>query len=88
VQKLCALSATLGTAEECPRAWCPFWEAGGAVAEPGCAVERLGIDVTNRELARHLLNLRHALETARDEGEAEIARRELDALVPPDLSGA
>ena len=41
-----------------------------------------------RELAHYLLDLRRALERARDAGAAERARRELTLLAPPDLSGA
>jgi hypothetical protein len=88
VQKLCALSGAVGSLEECPQAWCAFWETGGAVAEAGCLVERLGIDLSGRDLARYLIDLRRMLETARDEAQAEVARRQLNALVPPDLSGA
>jgi hypothetical protein len=88
MQRACALAAAIGNAEECPRAWCPFWEHGGAVVQPGCAIERLGIDLSNPDLAHYLIDLRRALEGAHNEREAEAARSELEALVPPDLSGA
>ncbi len=88
MQKLCALSEAIGNDEECQRSWCAFWEHGGAVAQPGCAIERFGLDLRNRDLAHYLLDLRRALDGARSEEDAEIARRQLGALVPADLSGS
>ncbi len=86
--RLCALKLTLGDVEECARGWCPFWEFGGAVLEAGCGLQRLGIDLSDTELASYVLGLRQALERAKSREEAERARREIDRLVPPDLSGA
>jgi hypothetical protein len=88
MEKLCGLSQAIGNDQECPRAWCVFWEHGGAVVEPGCVIERLGIDLSNIDLAHYLLDLRRALDGARNEQEAEVARGQLAMLVPPDLSGA
>jgi hypothetical protein len=87
-EKSCALHAAIGNEAECPRAWCAFWERGGAVVEGGCEIERLGLDLSNVDLAHYLLDLRHTLEQARDEEAALQARRELTLLAPPDLSGA
>jgi hypothetical protein len=87
MEKFCALSQAIGN-EECPRAWCSFWEHGGAVIEPGCTIERLGLDLRNVDLAHYLLDLRRALDNARNEHEARIARERLAELVPPDLSGS
>jgi hypothetical protein len=86
MEKLCALSQAIGNDEECPRAWCSFWEHGGAVVEPGCAIERLGLDLSNRDLAHYLLELRGALDAAGNEAAAQAARRQLALLVPPDLA--
>jgi hypothetical protein len=88
MEKLCALTSAIGNVEECPRGWCSFWEGGGAVVEPGCTIERLGVDLSNVDLAYHLLELRRALDASRNAAEAEIATHQLRALVPPDLSGA
>jgi hypothetical protein len=88
MQKLCSLSQAIGNVEECPRAWCAFWEHGGAVVEPGCVIERLGLDLGNQDLAHYLLELRRALDSARSEEDADTARSQLEQLVPPDLSGA
>jgi hypothetical protein len=88
MQKLCTLTEAIGSVEECPRSWCAFWEQGGAVAEAGCAIERLGLDLGNRDLAHYLLELRRVLDSARSQEEADAARRQLGKLVPPDLSGA
>jgi hypothetical protein len=84
----CALHAAVGNDAECPRGWCAFWETGGAVVPSGCQIERLDIDLGNVDLAHYLLDLRRALEGARDQEEAARARGELTLLVPPDLSGA
>ena len=86
--KLCSLSVAVGNDEACPHGWCAFWEKGGAVVESGCAIERLGIDFSDPVFARHLLDLRHELENARDAEAAEKARKRMTSLVPPDISGA
>lgn len=86
--RLCSLSVVVGDGEECPRAWCAFWEHGGAVVEAGCAIERLGIDISDPQLARYLLDLRRELESARDAEAAEAALAQLASLAPPDISGA
>ena len=87
-QRLCTLSVAVGSEEECPHGWCAFWERGGAVVEPGCAIERLGIDRRDPELARYLLDLRRELESARDAEAARAALDRLAELAPADLSGA
>ena len=87
-EKLCALHGAIGNDVACPHAWCAFWEKGGAVIEGGCEIERLGLDLSNVDLAHYLLDLRHTLEQARDEEAGQRARRELTLLAPPDLSGA
>ena len=94
--KFCALKQAVGNDEECQRAWCPFWERGGAVIEPGCAIERLGLDLAHRDLAHYLLELRSTLEDERSAGESDRAREQLaavlDALLvevsPPVLAAA
>jgi hypothetical protein len=88
MEKLCKLRAAIGNDEECPRGWCAYWEHGGAMAESGCALERMGVDFTNRDLVYYLNDLRRALEGARDEEAARTARRDLAQLAPPDISGS
>ena len=83
MERLCNLSAAIGNVEECPRGWCAFWEKGGG--EPGCAIERMGIDLANVDLAYYLLDLRRALDGARSEEAAATARRDLAQLLPPGL---
>lgn len=87
METLCTLKAAVGNPEECTRGWCAFWEHGGAVVEPGCALERLAPDLTNVDLGYYLLELRQALERARDGEASALARRDLAQVVPPDLSG-
>ena len=86
--QLCSLSVAAGNDAECPRGWCAFWERGGAVVEPGCAIERLGVDLRDPQLARYLLDLRRELESARDAEAARAALERLAELAPPEMSGA
>jgi len=74
---ICSLRvAAEARVEPCPRDRCGFWEAGGAVMEGGCVLERLGVDLTQRDLAEYLLNVRQRLEQGRATEEAEEAHRE------------
>ena len=78
----CTLREAVGEHERCPGPTCAFWEEGGALIEPGCAIERLGIPVQqHRDLARHLLDLRLRLEEARDEAERRDAHRRFTELL-------
>ena len=86
--KLCSLTVAVGNDAECPRGWCAFWETGGAVVEPGCAIERLGVDLSDPLLARYLLNLRRELESIRDTEAARAAKARLAEVAPPDLTGS
>jgi len=88
MERFCSLSVAAGEDAECPRGWCAFWETGGAVVEPGCAIERMGVDLRAPQLARYLLDLRRELESARDVEAARGALDRLAELVPPDLAGA
>lgn len=85
MEELCELHAAVGNVEECPHGWCAFWERGGAVVEPGCAIGRMGVDLTNVDLAYHLLDLRRALEQARSLEETEAARRAFGQVRPAGL---
>lgn len=62
--------------EFCPEERCAFWEPGGAVLEGNCLFDRLGLDVSDRELAACLLEARERIEHAKDLAEAEVAHRE------------
>jgi hypothetical protein len=80
--KRCTLRAAVGEQEVCPGYGCAFWEEGGAVVEPGCAIERLGVPAARRpDLARHLLDLRLRLDAARDEVERQRAHRRFAELL-------
>jgi hypothetical protein len=72
----CTLRLATGTMESCPQERCAFWEAGGAVLQGGCVIERLGVDVREPDMARYLLEVRERLEQARDLSENEAAHRE------------
>jgi hypothetical protein len=75
--KNCTLRlAASGEAETCPEERCAFWEHGGAVLKGNCLIERLAIDVRDKELAEYLLEARERLEAARDSAAAEQAHRE------------
>jgi hypothetical protein len=88
MERFCSLSVAAGEDAECPRGWCAFWETGGAVVEPGCAIERMGVNLREPQLARYLLDLRRELESARDAEAARAALERLAELAPPDLAGA
>ena len=55
--------------------------------EAGCAIERMGVDLTNVDLAYYLNDLRRVLDDAGSEEAARTARRDLSQLAPPDISG-
>jgi hypothetical protein len=75
--KTCRLWAVArGTSTPCPGERCAFWEAGGAVIESGCGLERLGIDLAQPGLADYLLDVRERLDQAGNFEEAEAAHRE------------
>ena len=79
---LCSLSVAAGNDAECPRGWCAFWERGGAVVEPGCAIERLGVPVKERrDLALHLLELRIRADELRTAAERRVAHRRFSELL-------
>lgn len=70
----CRLNETLGVAEECPEARCPFWEPGGAVLAGRCAFE--GLDLGGRrDLAGFLLRIREGLHSAETGAIREAHRR-------------
>ena len=80
--KPCSLRDAVGEHERCPGSACAFWEAGGAVVQPGCAIERIGVPVRRqRELARHLLELRLQLERVRTAVERRDGHRRFAELL-------
>ena len=93
--ELCELHAAIGNVRECPRGWCAFWERKetgqglvsfrDAVVGPGCAIARMGVDLSNVDLAYHLLDLRHALEQVRSAEDAQAAGRTFGQVRPPGL---
>jgi hypothetical protein len=84
--KRCTLRfAAEGHAEACPGRGCAFWEAGGAVVEGACVIERLGVDLGNGDLATYLLETRERLEQTRDLAEAEAQHREFARRLGRDM---
>ena len=79
----CALQRAVGRVEHCPGTACPFWEDGGAIVAAGCAIERLGVNLSSPQLAGQLLELRAELEGARRDGVR--APRSLFELLDLDL---
>ena len=79
--KQCSLREALGEQELCPGATCLYWEDGGAVVEPGCAIERLGVPVGQLDLAQHLLELRVRVEAVRTDAERRDAHRRFAELL-------
>jgi hypothetical protein len=76
----CALQGAVGRVEHCPGAACPFWEEGGAIVAAGCAIERLGVNLSSPQLARQLLELRAELDVARRGGGVRAARSLIELL--------
>ena len=74
-----------GKTEPCPRERCSFWEAGGAVLQGGCVIDRLGVDLRRADLAVYLLETRERLEQARDLAEAERAHLEFSRRLGREL---
>jgi hypothetical protein len=58
----CSLSVVALEAEPCPTVGCAFWQEGGDDLEPGCAVERLELDLHEADVAGFLLGIRRRLE--------------------------
>ena len=85
-QRDCSLRlAADGSTELCPAERCAFWEPGGAVMEGGCVLERLAVDLTERDLAEYLLEVRQRLEGRRSDEEAEEAHREFSRRLGRDV---
>jgi hypothetical protein len=75
--KVCSLRAAAGDHELCPGPSCAFWDDAD-----GCELEHLRLPLEeNRELARHLLDLRLAVESSRDEAELADAHRRFAELL-------
>ena len=80
--KQCSLREEVGEQELCPGSSCLFWEDGGVVVEPGCAIERLGVPVhERRDLAIHLLELRIRADEVRTAAERRDAHRRFSELL-------
>jgi hypothetical protein len=77
--------AAQGVNEPCPRRRCSFWEPGGAVAEGGCVIDRLGVDIGRADLAAYLLDVRERLEQARNLAEADATHREFSRRIGLEL---
>lgn len=82
----CELQYAAGRVEACAGPICPFWEEGGAVVEPGCALARLGIDIEgNPKLVAWLVRLRTMLAKGGGRAGGEEALHLFHRLVPPEL---
>ena len=65
-ERKCMLNRRLGGNEPCTED-CPFWEAGGAIVDAGCALERiLGEGDWPVELAGRWLRIRDRIGSAAD----------------------
>lgn len=84
---VCRVTSALGRQETCPEGACPFWEHPTPIAEAGCGLGRLDLELDRPDIAAYLLDVRCALLEARTVREAEEARLLHAALWPPELSG-
>jgi hypothetical protein len=74
--RLCRLQDAVHRIEMCPGTRCPFWEEGGPIVEPGCAFERINLELhAQPELAHQLLEMRKMLEQPASENDVNEARR-------------
>lgn len=72
--RTCELERSLGQAGACTRDLCPYWEEGGAVIRPGCALSRTPLDLDRAGVAELLMGLRgriHQPESAEDQRRAQ-----------------
>jgi hypothetical protein len=80
--RTCALELALGRTFACPRHLCAFWEEGGAVVRPGCALFRAQLDLERAGAADQLLALRQRMEQSPSlEDKREAYREFRDLLV-------
>ncbi len=80
--RTCALEQALGRTSACPRHFCAFWEGGGAVIRPGCALSRAPLDLERAGAADRLLALRQRMEQSVSLKDRREAYREFrDVLV-------
>lgn len=73
---ICALEQALGRTSACPRRVCTFWEEGGAVIRPGCALSRSPLDLGQAGVADRLLSLRQRVTYSRSAEDGREAYRE------------
>lgn len=74
--RTCVLERTLGHAGACPRHLCPFWEDGGAVIRPGCALSRTPLDLDRADVADLLMGLRRRIQQPVSADDQRQAQRE------------
>ena len=79
--RVCVLEQGLGHFAACRRDRCAFWEEGGAIIRPGCALSRIPLDLERAGLADLLLGLRCRIEQSRSTEDARAARRELTQVI-------
>ena len=71
--RTCVLEQVLGCTAACPQHRCAFWEEGGTVIRPGCALSRTPLDLERAGAADRLLGLKRRMEqpfSTEDEREA------------------
>lgn len=79
--RTCELEQTLGHAGACPRHLCPFWEEGGAVIRPGCALTLTPLDLDRVGVADLLMGLRQRIQQPVSVEDQRKAQREFRRLL-------
>ena len=79
--RTCELEQSLGQAGACTRHLCPFWEEGGAVIRPGCALSRTPLDLDGAGVADHLMGLRRRIQQSVSAEDQRQAQREFGRLL-------
>ena len=83
----CWLGEAAGRRFLCEAA-CAFWETGGAVAPPGCLLDRVPIDLRREpEAARLLAVLKERLESSQSADDRRASHAQLSALVERTVHG-
>lgn len=79
--RTCELEQSLGRAVACTRHLCPFWEDGGAVIRPGCALSRTPLDLDRAPVADLVMGLRQRIQQPLSVEDQRQAQREFRRLL-------
>ena len=79
--RACALEQALRRSTACQQHGCAFWEEGGTVIPPGCALSRVPLDLERGRVADRLLGLRQRIEQRVSTDDERAARRDFGRVL-------